>query len=96
MITGRTYYARDTVRMPAPLPDPITGGLLPPLPARTARLAGDGRWQAYRAATADGIAGDLEPFLAAHLRRAAGGEAAEEIELDPKTEQMLRSLGYVK
>lgn len=96
MITGRTYYARDTVRMPAPVPDPITGGVLPPLPARTARLDGDGRWQAYRVATADGIAGDLEPFLAAHLRRAAGGKAAEEITLDPGTEEMLRSLGYVE
>jgi arylsulfatase A-like enzyme len=99
LISGQTYYARDRQLLAQPVPDAVTGGLLPPLPPRTALLSRDGGWPVYEPAPQPEAAtgADLQrermvlDFLAAAAR---AREHAED--LDPVTQDALRALGYLE
>jgi arylsulfatase len=91
VIAGSRYYARDREPLAGPVPEPITGGAIPPLPPRSAALASDGRAAAYE----NGSPPDLEALLAprAAARRARDGP---EREIDEQTRDALRALGYLE
>jgi arylsulfatase len=92
VVLGSHYYARDREPFPAPVPEPITGGSIPPLPPRAATLDGDGRMPSY---SLDVPAG-LEALLAAFARDSARRPPDEAPALDPASREALRALGYLQ
>ncbi len=93
VIAGDRYYARDRVPFDAPVPEPVTGGVVPPLPPRSAALDPDGRFAGYRAVDAE-LA--LEPLVAAFLAQPAASSPSAKREVDEQTREALRALGYLK
>jgi arylsulfatase len=94
-VVGKHYYARDRRPLAAPEPEPVTGGLVPPLPPRTAALAADGRFAGYTPIAAD-AAPALEALVAAFLAQPAASGAASQRVLDEPTHEALRALGYLE
>jgi arylsulfatase A-like enzyme len=95
LVAGRTYYARDRVELDRAVPDAITGGTLPPIPPRTARL--DSTEQPpYAPTTGDGSEQVLERRLAAFVDRRGDAVTGDELELDRDTVEALRALGYLE
>lgn len=91
------YYARDREGFDAPLPDRITGGQIPPLPARSAALAPGGAFRGYEASDG-GPPASAEQRVAELLALLRGGDEGEErdSEVDEASRKMLRALGYVE
>ncbi len=95
VVAGRAYYARDRRELAEPARDRISGGVLPGLPPRTARLGADGEWPAYEDPRAAGAA--LEAVVGRYLAHEAEGETGgAERELDADTREALRALGYLE
>ncbi len=94
-VAGNHYFARDRVPLAAPVPEPVTGGLVPPLPARTATLAEDGRFGGYAPLDAAATA-PLESLVAAFLAQPAASGAATQRTVDDQTREALRALGYLE
>lgn len=97
-VAGDRYYARDRVPLPGPVPEPVTGGAIPPLPPRALRLAASGAWSAadYEPAPV-GAEPALEAAVAELLAAAAGAPGAGgAASLDPATREALRALGYLE
>jgi hypothetical protein len=93
VIAGHGYYARDRHPFSEPVPDRVTGGVLPPLPARSARLGEDGIFAGY---TENGsAAAALEPVAREFLARPARGPAPAAGDVDESTQEALRALGYL-
>jgi hypothetical protein len=85
VVLGHDYYARD--RRPRVAPSQ--------LPARTARLRGDGPLPPYAPADGDG-AEQLEATLGAFLEQPRDLERAERERVTDETRDALRALGYVE
>ncbi len=87
------YYARDRTDLGGGVPDRVTGGLLRPLPSRSARLGRDGQLPAYQA---DAPVTELERSLAEHLRGAPALTLEGEEGLSEERREELRALGYLE
>ncbi len=98
VIVDRTYYARDREAIVPGVPDQISRGTLPSLPARTADLIGDGKAPTYRlgiAAVGTAQTSSLEDLLAGFIDRAEQrGPGATHDATDPAQRDRLRALGY--
>ncbi len=98
VIVDRTYYARDRGAIVPGVPDRMSRGTLPSLPARTADLIGDGKAPAYRlgiAAAGTAQTSSLEDLLAGFIDRAEKrGPGAAHDATDPEQRDRLRALGY--
>ena len=92
VVAGEHYFARDRVPLPAPVPEPVTGGVVPPLPPRTATLAADGRFGGYAA----DVPPPLESLVAAFLAQPAASAASAPRAVDEQTRDALRALGYLE
>ena len=93
VIAGDVYFARDREARPGVVLDPVSGGRIAPLPARTARLAGAGALPAYESGA--GAAARLESLLAAHLRAAPETPGARRTDVPESEREALRALGYL-
>lgn len=93
VIAGNEYYARDRVPFEAPVPEPVTGGVVPPLPPRIATLGPDGRFAGYGSGDAGML---LEPLIAAFLAQPAASNPTAKREVDEQTREALRALGYLQ
>jgi arylsulfatase len=95
VVAGAEYYARDREPWREPRFDRIAGGVVPPLPPRSAHLAPDGAAPRYVDARPDD---PLEPqaqgFLAETARRRVA--ATEAPAPDAGTREALRALGYLE
>lgn len=95
-ISPGLYYARDRSSFAEPLPDLISGGSIPPLPARTATLGADGVFHGY--ASAEGAAASAAEQTVSErlvrLRTEEGDEAGSNV--DDASRKMLRALGYIQ
>jgi arylsulfatase A-like enzyme len=96
VVVGSSYYARDREPFAEPVPDRISGGLLPPLPPRTAALGPDGKLPPYHPLADTDRDRALEALVAAFLARVPGTAPAADAELDPATREALRALGYLR
>ena len=97
-ISPGLYYARDLAPFAKPLPDLISGGSIPPLPARSATLGVDGTFHGYESAEGAAI-GDSEERVQqrlTQLRAEDGEEAGDGGRIDDASRRMLRALGYVQ
>jgi len=96
VVVGGGYFARDRRAIEPGTPDPMSGGTLSPLPARTAELLPDGRSSGYRPASA-GSAGTSTraELLSAFIDRAERpAPRAEGAPTDEAQRERLRALGY--
>jgi arylsulfatase A-like enzyme len=92
VVLGEHYYARDREPFTEPVPEPVSGGYVPPLPARSAGLAKDGHFAGYAREKPA-----LDALVAAFLARPpAAAPAAPARELDDATREALRALGYLE
>ena len=102
VIAGRVYFARDREPLSAPVEDRITGGSLPPLPPRSARLSYGGKLPGYEPRAAGGPASDarearpLETLLADFLEAAGDPSLSHTGELPDQRREELRALGYLE
>jgi arylsulfatase len=94
VIAGSHYYARDRVPFAEPVAEPVSGGMVPPIPPRTATLGGDGRFAGYR--PIDDAERPLETLVAAFLAQPAASGASAKREVDEQTREALRALGYLQ
>ena len=92
VVAGDHYYARDRIPLPAPVPEPVTGGFVPPLSARSAALTPDGRFGGYSAV----VMAPLEDLVAAFLAQPAARGASPQRAVDEQTREALRALGYLE
>ena len=96
VVRDGVYYARDRERFDGPRRDPVSGGSLRPLPARSARLeptpaAG---LPAYEEPEAAGIASELEDELT--RRSGSPGREAPRAPVAEDVRERMRSLGYLE
>ena len=100
VVAGAHYYARDRSVLHGPMRDRITGGLLRPLPARTARLAPGGAVGRYRPSAAGGAGEAAAQALAPVLDRFVSATGSPpEVDREPlpeQTRQQLEALGYLE
>ncbi|MDJ0847814.1 MAG: sulfatase [Myxococcota bacterium] len=93
VLQGGRYYARDRTDLGRGVPDRVTGGLLRPLPTRSATLDPGGGLPAYEA---DARVAELERSLAEHLRGAPALTLEGKETLDDERREALRALGYLE
>ncbi len=93
VIAGDHYYARDRTPFTEPQPEPVSGGLVPPLPPRTAALPADGRFTGYADSAATPA---LERLVAAFLAQPSAPATATPRVLDDQSREALRALGYLE
>jgi len=95
VIIGKRYFARDRRTAIAAARDPNSGGVVRPLPARTATLDDASAPPRYTAARPDGVDAALETSLSEFLSRARRGRAgAEHDNVSEEMKERLRALGY--
>jgi arylsulfatase A-like enzyme len=89
VVSGLHYYARDVAEFRAPVPDPMSGGRLHPLPPRAVRL--DPGAIAREAALDAAEGRRLDELLAARAGAKSGAPA-----LSPEDRRNLEALGYLE
>lgn len=95
VVVGRAYFAH-THSSPEPGErDPVSGGLIVELPARSARLGPDGATPAYEADSGDGPGSLLAPLLVEHMRSARSPSKASPDTVSDEQRERLRALGYL-
>ncbi len=97
VVLGSRYLARDRRPFSDPVADPISGGWLLPIAARTAALEGAATGVAYAAAGASPRDAALESLLADYLARSAHATpSGPAVELSPEARAALSALGYLE
>jgi arylsulfatase len=94
VIRDGIYYARDRESFDAARRDPVSGGALHPLPARTARLAASETPSLPPYEEPGGLASELEGELASRPDAESG--KAPRVPLSEEVREQMRSLGYLE
>ena len=93
MVSGGRYYARDRVDLGSGVHDGVTGGLLLPLPPRSALLGPDGEAPDYDTGAE---VGDLEAKLLRQLDGAPALATDAGRSLGDDDREALKALGYLE
>jgi len=93
VVRGDRYYARDRVDLGSGVRDRVTGGLLHPLPPRTATLGADGKAPRY---DTEARADDLEAALREQLEGAPALATDGGRSLADADREALEALGYLE
>jgi hypothetical protein len=94
VVAGPILLARDRHPFSRPVPDVVSGGVLPPLAPRMFRLARGGE---LAAAEDRGVRAALERRIEEFTAQSGGAEApAAASELDEATREALHGLGYLQ